>query len=168
MKLISILLALCPLALADISFVQPSVGTVWTAGNTGTIQWQYVNGSSAASGPVTVNLIYGATSFPQFLGSATVNNGNTVAITVPTDLPTGSKYVVQANGTSSPFFTVQNSQLPAGSAMPLNVTLVVVSVSNSTATNSSSAASALQTSSSSSSMLMWSGLAVMAFSSIFF
>jgi len=166
MKISSILLALCPLALADISFVQPSVGTVWTAGNTGTIQWQYLNGSSAASGPVTVSLVYGATSFPQFLGSVTVNNGNTVAITVPTDLPSGNKYVVQANGTSSPYFTVKNSQLPAGSVMPLSETLVVVSVSNSTSSNSSSAASTLQQQSSSL-VMMWSGLAVIAFSSIF-
>lgn len=134
MKLLPVLLALCPLAFADISFTQPTASTTWTAGQTAQIQWQYVNNTSP-SGPLTLNLLYGKTSFPQVLGSVTVNSGTSVSITVPTTLPSGSNYVIQTNGTSSPFFTVQNSQLPAGSPMPLNVTLAVV------ATNSTSAAS---------------------------
>jgi len=144
MKLLLPLLALCSLASADISFTQPSSGTTWIAGQTAQIQWQYVNNTSA-SGPLTLNLLYGATSFPQVLGSVTVNSGTSVSIAVPTTLPSGNNYVIQTNGTSSPFFSVQNSQLPSGSPMPLNVTLAVV------ATNSTSDAGVKK---------IWSGSAV--------
>jgi len=129
----ALILALCSLALADIAFIQPSVGTIWNAGSNGVINWKSATASPLSSSPLILNLMYGGMSFPQYVGAiATIEDAMQVTIKVPSSLPSGNQYSIQTNGTSSALFTIQNDKMPPGSnAIPTNVTLVVVSTGGS-------------------------------------
>jgi len=126
LTLIFVLVELMAVTMGDIVFTQPAVGTIWTVGQQATIQWQSTTASPLPHDPLTINLMYGSFSFPEYVGVIiSSQDASRVRVSVPQALPTGNQYSLTANGTSSALFSIVNPNLKAGAPIPTNLTLAV-------------------------------------------